>query len=109
MNKLTILALFVANSVVSAGLSYLAYKKAADLPAAPQVALVDISAIVNTVKPDDPLSKERAKVKIGEIKEQAKQLAAMGVIVLDASSVIEAPDEAYIGLKDARSADEKGK
>lgn len=99
MNKFVIAGLFVANSVVSAGLAYLAFKKAADLPAAPQVALVDISAIVKTVNPSDPASKERAKTKIDAIKEQAKQLASMGVIVLDASMVIEAPEEAYIGIK----------
>lgn len=98
-NKLLIASLFVANSAVSAGLSYYAYMRAIDLPAAPQVALVDVEAIVQSVRAEEPSSKDIAKKKVDLVKEKARQLASMGVIVLDASNVIEAPDEAYINLK----------
>lgn len=98
-SKLLIASLFVANSAVSAGLSYYAYTRAIDLPAAPQVALVDVEAIVHSVNADEPNSKDIAKKKVDLVKEKARQLASLGVIVLDASNVIEAPDEAYINLR----------
>lgn len=97
----------VLNAAISAGFAFLAFKRSAELPVAPQVGLVDVDAVVNSIRPEDPGSKERARMKIVALKEQAKRLAAAGVIVIDSKYVIDAPDEAYIGDKPQTSNKEK--
>ncbi|MYM92711.1 hypothetical protein [Duganella vulcania] len=98
MNRAVRYGLLIAvNGVISAGGAYYAYSKAIAMPVAPQVALIDVEAVVNSVRPEEAGSKERARERINELKALAKKIAGEGVIVLDSRYVIDAPDDAYIG------------
>lgn len=101
MNKtILITALMTLTGALSgAGAGYYA---ALTLPVAPQAVVLDgeaIGADMLNLNIEDPVAREQLELRLTSVREQAKQLAEQGLIVLDANAVLQAPASAYVKLE----------
>lgn len=68
-------------------------------PQAPQVMILDAARITDEAMKINPGNPQKAAMEsIAKIKERISQFTSMGIIVIDRSSVIEAPEGAFINV-----------
>jgi hypothetical protein len=69
-------------------------------PVQAQIAIVDINALVmKAVADNSTQTEEGAKALTARVKETTNKLVQQGIVVLDAQSVIDAPEEAYVSIE----------
>jgi hypothetical protein len=100
MNSLTL-----ANPIVLLILSSLfgalgGYYAASFSPIPAQIAVVDVQALVKkAVARNAAQTEEDAKALTAKVKATTDNLVLQGVVVLDAQSVLNAPEEAYVNIE----------
>ncbi|WP_347990199.1 hypothetical protein [Methylomonas sp. AM2-LC] len=68
-------------------------------PVQGQIAIIDVQAIVKSSMDKNPKqSEEDTKALTEKIKDMTESLVAEGMVVLDSTAVLSAPEEAYVTL-----------
>ncbi len=100
MNSLTplklILVLFAGGLCGALG----GYYAASFSPIPAQIAVVDVSALVmKAVEKNATQTEDDAKALTARVKATTDKLVQRGIVVLDAQSVLNAPEEAYVSIE----------
>lgn len=76
------------------------YYAASFSPVPAQIAIVDVQALVKkAVETDQAQTEEDAKALMTKVKSSTEELIQRGVVILDAQSVLSAPEEAYVNIE----------
>mgnify|MGYP003393715137 CR=1 FL=1 len=76
------------------------YYAASFSPIPAQIAVVDIQALVKkAVEKNETQTEDDAKALTARVKATTDKLVQQGVVVLDAQSVLNAPEEAYVNIE----------
>ncbi|MCD2452147.1 hypothetical protein GO003_017300 [Methylicorpusculum oleiharenae] len=76
------------------------YFAASFSPVPAQIAIVDVQALVKkAVEADQAKTEEDAKALMTKVKSSTEELIQRGVVILDAQSVLSAPEEAYVNIE----------
>ncbi|MDP1773927.1 MULTISPECIES: hypothetical protein [Methylobacter] len=100
MNSLTPLKLILV--LFACGLSGAlgGYYAASFSPIPAQIAVVDVSALVmKAVEKNATQTEDDAKALTARVKATTDKLVQRGIVVLDAQSVLNAPEEAYVSIE----------
>lgn len=100
MNSLTPLKLILL--LFTCGLSGAlgGYYVASFSPIPAQIAVVDVSALVmKAVEKNATQTEDDAKALTARVKATTDKLVQRGIVVLDAQSVLNAPEEAYVSIE----------
>lgn len=91
-----ILLLFVCGLCGALG----GYYAASFSPIPAQIAVVDVSALVmKAVEKNATQTEDDAKALTARVKATTDKLVRRGIVVLDAQSVLNAPEEAYVSIE----------
>lgn len=93
-----LLLVVIVVSVLAGGAG--GYFAASYIPIPAQIAIVDVSSLVmKSLDKDKPQTEDEAKALTARVKATTEKLVKQGVVVLDAQSVIDAPEEAYVNIE----------
>jgi len=84
--------------VLSGGLG--GYYAASFSPVPAQIAIVDVQGLVKkAVEKNQAQTEDDAKALMTKVKSSTEELIQRGVVILDAQSVLSAPEEAYVNIE----------
>jgi hypothetical protein len=76
------------------------YYAAAFSPVPAQIAIVDVQGLVKkAVEKNQAQTEDDAKALMAKVKSSTEELIQRGVVILDAQSVLSAPEEAYVNIE----------
>jgi hypothetical protein len=76
------------------------YYAASFSPVPAQIAIVDVQGLVKkAVEKNQAQTEDDAKALMTKVKSSTEELIQRGVVILDAQSVLSAPDEAYVNIE----------
>ncbi len=76
------------------------YYAASFSPVPAQIAIVDVQGLVKkAVEKNQAETEEDAKALMAKVKSSTDELIHRGVVILDAQSVLSAPEEAYVNIE----------
>lgn len=100
MNSLTPLKLILVLFVCGLSGALGGYYAASFSPIPAQIAVVDVSALVmKAVEKNATQTEDDAKALTARVKATTDKLVQRGIVVLDAQSVLNAPEEAYVSIE----------
>lgn len=98
MNSPIKMIMFCGIGMISGALG--GYYAANFSPVPAQIAIIDIQGLVKkAVERNQAQTEEDAKALMEKVKASTKELTQRGVIILDAQSVLNAPEEAYVNIE----------
>jgi len=76
------------------------YYAASFSPVPAQIAIVDVQSLVKkAVEKNQAQTEDDAKELMAKVKSSTEELIQRGVVILDAQSVLSAPEEAYVNIE----------
>ena len=76
------------------------YYAASFSPVPAQIAIVDVQGLVKkAVEKNQAQTEDDAKALMAKIKSSTEELIQRGMVILDAQSVLSAPEEAYVNIE----------
>jgi len=100
MNRLTPIKMlaFLVCCALSGALG--GYYAASFSPVPAQIAIVDVQGLVKkAVEKNQAQTEDDAKALMNKVKASTEELVQRGVVILDAQSVLSAPEEAYVNIE----------
>lgn len=90
--------LLVALCVLAGGVA--GYYASSISPVPAQIAIVDVQGLVKkAAEKNQAQTEDDAKALMAKIKDSTEELIQRGVVILDAQSVLSAPEEAYVDIE----------
>jgi hypothetical protein len=99
----TLKVVLIASLISSVFGALFGYVAATQVPVQAQIAIIDIDKLIaeNASPNASPETQKRVSLELSNaIKEKAAELSGYGLIVLDAKSVISAPEESYANVRE---------